>query len=132
MAETAGDLKKPIINMRAEQEREGIARHWMSDYWLILYETRWLLIPGSLDGLAIGVLGGGSYLFLQENFFASTHGDGDLIQCGKLNCAYWDGVYISGPLPQCNWCMRGSGDLALWLGWTAFAVGVVHFFTVSI
>jgi hypothetical protein len=33
----------------------------------------------------------------------ANYGDGSTFGCENLKCAWWDGVYLAGPLPQCTW-----------------------------
>jgi hypothetical protein len=47
---------------------------------------------------------GPTFIFLIEDYFAmANYGDGSTFGCENLKCAWWDGVYLAGPLPQCTW-----------------------------
>ena len=54
-------------------------------------------------------------MILQQDFFATRRahfsGNATAVRCEELECAYWDGEYIGGPLPQCSWCADAGGDL---------------------
>ena len=102
-------------------------------WWVIVQRCSWLWVPGCLDALALGVVGGGSFLILQQDYFATRRsqaaGIDAQVQCQQLQCKYWDGVYISGPLPQCDFCMRAGGDLAIWMGVSSCVRAILMFFT---
>jgi hypothetical protein len=56
-------------------------------WWTVFWRCSWLWIPGCLDALALGVVGGGSFLLLQQNYFATRRShSGTVVRCDMLEC----------------------------------------------